>query len=47
MTRKATSTYTRELVESRLAYLRDRPEADETKREIEYLEQLKARKGWQ
>lgn len=43
---KAQSIFTRETVENRLAWLRAQPPTEETKREIEYLEQLKVRKGW-
>lgn len=46
MIRKATSTFTREHVEARLEHLRRLVETQETRREIEYLEDLKQRKGW-
>jgi hypothetical protein len=42
---KATSSYTREMVEARLADLLAGPQTEETRREIQYLEDLKIRKG--
>lgn len=43
---KATSSYTKELIEKRLMDLRARPDTPEVRREIEYLVGLKSRHGW-
>ena len=43
---KARSSFTRDQVEKRLAFLAESPKSDETDRETEYLLRLKEKKGW-
>ena len=42
---KASSSWTWQHVEDRLAHLRAMPDSDKVRREIDYLEKLKERRG--